>query len=205
MSDFFTLFGDRIGLVCCAFSAAAALAALFPKKARAFALPALFAALLVPIRGCGAANLIFALIDIPSLTLVIGCAFLALGKKSPLKNAELAAVAVLELALVLTELDFIPCDLYGWGYRGEAAAAAASLGVLFLAPSRWPVLVAAYLLWRLGIYQNMFDALVDPVCAIAAAGLLIGRAFRAVRVSRANGPGRCGEVRESAPPRPCDR
>ena len=205
MSDFFTLFSDRIGLVCCAFSAAAALAALFPKKARVWALPGLLAALLVPIRGCSAANVIFALIDMPSLTLLIGCVFLALGKKSPLKNAELAAAAVVFLALALTELDFIPCDLYGWGYRGEAAAAAACLGVLFLPPSRWPVLVAAYLLWRLGIYQNMFDTLVDPVCAIAAAALLIGRAFRAARISRANGPGRCGEVRESAPPRPCDR
>ena len=56
MSDFFTLFSDRIGLVCCAFSAAAALAALFPKKARVWALPGLLAALLVPIRGCSAAK-----------------------------------------------------------------------------------------------------------------------------------------------------
>ena len=204
MSDLFTLFADRFGLIGCAAVTAAALAAFFPKKARPAVFAALTAAMFVPIQGYCAANFIFALVDTPSLTLIVGCAFLIFGKKSPLKNAELAALSAVELALILTELDFIPYDLYGWGYRVDAAAAAVGAGILFCPPSRWGIIAAAYLLWRLGIYQNLFDTLVDPIIVIGAAALLIRRAADRT-VSRANGPERGGDVRESAPPTPCDR
>lgn len=195
---------DLFGLICCATIAALILCSVLPKKARAAVLPVLLLVLFIPIPGTGcstsAANILFALIDTPSLSLLIGSVFAALERKSPFKTAELAALVAVFLALAVTELGIIPYDLYGWGYRGDTAAALVCMGILFLSPSRWIILIAAYLLYRLGCYQNIFDTLVDPFLAISAAFVLIKRG-----INRALVPGRCEEVHESKPPTPSDR
>lgn len=175
---------DLYGLLAILFVAASGIAALFPKK-RLILCPVLVAVMLLPFGNFGSlAEYLFAFTDTVSIPLLAGSVYLLRGKPSPYRNRELFGILILGLALYITEEGLLPYDLYGWGYRFDFAAAVICLGIWFLPPLGGGLLFAGYLFFRFGIYQNFFDAVLDPILFLTALLELARRYFSAKKAKK---------------------
>ena len=86
-----------------------------------------------------------------------------------------AATFVAGVFLYGGEIGAIPFDLFQYGYLPLYALAFAVVGIILSDTVGTVTIFAGYVLYALGIYDNYFTALLDPILWIAATAFLLRR------------------------------
>lgn len=113
------------------------------------------------------------LLSVTTLTILTCCLF----KFSvPNRRKRIAAAAfVTGVFLYCGEIGAIPFDLFQYGYLPMYALAFAVVGIILSDTVGTVTIFAGYVLYVLGIYDNYFTAMIDPILWIAAAAFLLRR------------------------------
>lgn len=145
------------------------------RKNRLIAVSVCFLAAVFPCgkNGYSLAASCFALIDTVSISLLFGLGYWIVQSKSPFRLSEIMLFAFLGLALCITELGYISFDLYGWGYNYRFAACFVCLLILLFRFKAVCFILTGYLMFRIGIYVNIFDVFFDLILTVISWAYLL--------------------------------
>ncbi len=128
---------------------------------------------------CSIAMYLFGLIDNVSVPLLAGaCIKVNLSEKPSHKITACAGLVIFGLVLFIGALGFLPFDFYRYGYYPVFAAVTA-IGAICLTDNTGAIiLTVGFLLYSIGIYENYFESVVDPLLWMAAVIYLSTRFFK---------------------------
>ena len=173
---------DWFGLLTTAFAIGALVGSLFRNasvKARLTIAAVVTLASMIPLpfdTHPSAAMYVYALTGLLSVTtlMILTCCLFQFYVPNRRKRIASAAF-VTGVFLYGGEIGAIPFDLFQYGYLPLYALAFAVVGIVLSDAIGAVTIFAGYVLYVLGIYDNYFTAMIDPILWIAAAAFLLRR------------------------------